>query len=95
MVQELEKLKKIALPILKKASITHSSIFGSVARGEHRSDSDIDILIEFQGKKTLFDLVELKQELEKALGRKVDLVTRRSIHKPLRELIKKEEVAIL
>lgn len=95
MSHKLEQFKEIALPILKKAGITHSSIFGSVARGEHGSESDIDLIIEFQGKKTLLDLAGLQQELEEALGRKVDLVTRRSIHEPLKKLIEKEEIAIL
>ena len=95
MNRELKKLQEIAVPILKKAGVTRSSVFGSVARGDERNDSDVDILIEFRGKKTLFDLVELQQSLESALGREVDLITRRSIHPPLKEIIEKEEVSIL
>ena len=95
MNQGLKQLQETAVPILKKAGITRSSFFGSVVRGDEREDSDIDILIEFSGEKTLLDLVELQQALEKALGRKVDLVTRRSVHAPLKDLIEKEEVPIL
>ncbi|MEK7507496.1 MAG: nucleotidyltransferase family protein [Patescibacteria group bacterium] len=94
MSQELKRLQEVVVPILKNAGVNRSSFFGSVARGEERKNSDVDILIEFQGKKTLFDLVELKQALEKALERKVDLVTRRSIHPPLKEIIEKDEVSI-
>lgn len=95
MINELEQLKNKAVPVLKKAGVNRSSFFGSVARGEERPDSDVDILIEFQGKKTLLDLVELQQALEKALDRKVDLVTRRSIYSPLKEIIEKDEVPIM
>ncbi len=95
MSQELKRLQEAALPILKKAGVTHSSFFGSVARGEEHADSDVDILIEFNGKKTLFDLVELQQALQEAMGRKVDLVTRRSVHAPLKDIIQKEEIPIL
>ncbi len=95
MRQELKRLQEAALPVLKKAGVTRSSFFGSVARGEEHESSDVDILIEFPGKKTLFDLVELQQALEKSLGRKVDLVTRRSVHSPLKEIIQREEVPIL
>lgn len=95
MGEELKRFQKAALPILKKAGITRSSFFGSVARGEQNAKSDVDILIEFRDKKTLLDLVELQQSLEKALGRSVDLVTRRSIHPPLKAIIEKEEVQIL
>ena len=95
MRQELKLLQEAALPVLKNAGITRSSFFGSVARGEAHYNSDVDILIEFQGKKTLFDLVELQQALEKALKRKVDLVTRRSLYSPLKEIIQRDEVPIL
>jgi len=85
----------MALPILKSAGITRAAIFGSFARGEATADSDIDILIEFERVMTLFDIVGLKQELEDALGRKVDLVTRRSIYPPLKKYIERDEVAIM
>ena len=51
MNQEIEQLKKQAAPILKKSGVTHSTIFGSVARGEEGHDSDVDMVIEFDGKK--------------------------------------------
>ena len=95
MADDLEQLKKTILPLLKKSDITRSALFGSVVRGELGDESDIDILIEFQGRKTLFDLVGLRQELEQALRRKVDLVTYRSLYPGLREIIEKEAVAII
>jgi uncharacterized protein len=50
--------------------------FGSVVRGEHRPDSDVDILVEFDGSVDLFDLASLKVDLEDRLGRRVDLAQR-------------------
>lgn len=94
MEQNLQQLKSVVFPILKQAGITQSSFFGSVARGQSRDDSDVDIVIEFEDQKTLFDLVELQQALEKAVGRKVDLITRRSLHPPLADIIRKEEIQI-
>lgn len=95
MSEILENMKIKILPILKQAGITRSAFFGSVARGENREDSDVDILIEFQGSKSLFDLVALQNKLEDALGRDVDLVTYRSVYPKLREIIKRDEVSIM
>lgn len=92
---ELQNLKDLALPVLKKAKITHSAFFGSVARGDGGVSSDVDIVIEFEVKKTLFELIDLQRELEKAFQRKVDLITRRSIYPKLRDIIKKDEVSIM
>lgn len=95
MKNDLEQMKNKILPILKQAGITRSAFFGSVARGEASESSDVDILIEFQGKKSLFDLVALQHELQDALGRDVDLVTYRSVYPKLREIIKRDEVSIM
>ncbi|MGP3668261.1 MAG: nucleotidyltransferase family protein [Candidatus Bathyarchaeota archaeon] len=64
-------------------------------RGEERKDSDIDILVEFEGEKSLLDLAGLKIDLEEALGRKVDVLTYNSLHPLLRDRILQEQKAIL
>ena len=64
-------IRKKAVPILKKSGVARSAVFGSVARGEAKRKSDIDFLIEFEGKKTLFDLVGLKLALEDGLKKKL------------------------
>ena len=58
-------------------------------------DSDVDLLVEFEGKKSLFDLAELKLELEALLNKKVDIVTYASLHPLLKERILNEEVRIV
>lgn len=64
-------------------------VFGSFARNEMKSDSDIDVVVHFkQGAKvSLFDYVRYKQELEELLGRKVDLVTYKYLRPRLKSYI--------
>jgi hypothetical protein len=89
-------IKKKALPILKKHAVKRAAIFGSFARGAAKAKSDVDFLIEYKSKsKTLFDLVDLKSDLEEILDRKVDLVTYNSIYWRIREQILAEQVVIL
>ncbi|MAG07325.1 hypothetical protein CMI46_00740 [Candidatus Pacearchaeota archaeon] len=89
------KLKSKILKILKKYEIRKAGIFGSFARGEETKNSDIDILIELEGKKSLFDLIEIEMELEKELNKKVDLLTYRGINPLLKKIILKEEIRII
>ncbi len=51
------------------------ALFGSVARGDERPDSDIDLLVEFAEGASLFDLLHASDELESLLGRPVDVVS--------------------
>ncbi|HKK78653.1 MAG: hypothetical protein GVY26_05950 [Bacteroidetes bacterium] len=70
-------------------------IFGSYARGEQRSDSDLDILITFKDKVSLLRLVQLQQSLSDQLGVAVDLVTEGSIkNKRLKKYIYKDLINI-
>lgn len=92
----LSSIKKRVLPILKRHAVKHASIFGSFARGDAKANSDVDLLIEYATEdKSLFDLVNLKFELEEMLKRKVDIVTYNSIYWRLRDQILSEQVVIL
>jgi uncharacterized protein len=72
-----------------------AAFFGSIVRDEMTDESDIDILIEFEGRKSLLDLAGLKLDLEDALERRVDLLTYRSLHPMLKDRILAEQVPIL
>jgi predicted nucleotidyltransferase len=62
-------------------------IFGSAARNENSTESDIDILYEFNDNYNLFDLGGLLVNLEAALGKEVDLVEMNHIHPVLKDRI--------
>ena len=91
----LNDIKRKIIPILKKNDVVKAGIFGSYARGEQTKSSDIDILIEFRGRKSLFDLVGIELELKKILRKNVDLLTYKGIYPLLRERILLEEVSII
>jgi predicted nucleotidyltransferase len=65
-------------------------IFGSYARKEDHSNSDIDILIDFQDKISLFDLGGIKYDLSEILKRPVDIVTEKGLNKRLRNSVMKD-----
>ncbi len=95
MSEEIKTIKRQILPILKKAGVLKSSLFGSIVRGEANKKSDIDILVELPKDKTMFDLMDLEKKLETKLGKNVDLITYRSVHHLLRDIIFREQVQIL
>jgi len=90
-----ERIKNKIMPVLKKYDVKKASFFGSFARGEATPKSDIDLLIEFKGRKSLLDLSGLKIELEELLKRKVDVLTYKSIYPLLKDRILKEQETIL
>ncbi len=76
--------------ILTRHGAKRIALFGSYARGETTSESDIDILAEFSDRKSLLDLVGIELELKEALNVKVDLLTRKSISPYLIDRIERE-----
>ncbi len=88
------KIENKILPILKDECVLRSSIFGSFARGENNSESDVDILVELGKPTGFFGFVRLQRKLEETLGRKVDLLTYKSIYPPLKKYIEEDEVLI-
>ncbi len=89
----ITKIKKPIIEVLKKHNIKKAGIFGSYAREEHKKNSDIDILIEFNG--GLLNLVRLERELQKKIKVKIDLLTYGGIHPLLKKRILNEEVRII
>ncbi|MGO9056359.1 MAG: nucleotidyltransferase family protein [Candidatus Binataceae bacterium] len=73
---------------LKQLGVEHLYLFGSTARGEAREDSDVDLFFDHPlGSLGLFELMDVKDAAARILGRKTEIMTRRSLHPVLRERI--------
>ena len=75
--------------ILKRCKVRKIGLFGSFARNEQTSKSDIDFLVDFK-EPTYDNLLELAEQLEKLYGRKVELVSHRYISKYIKPYVEKE-----
>lgn len=91
----LEEIKLKIMPLLVEYEVKRAAVFGSVARGDSAPHSDIDLLVEFKGEKSLLDLAGLKVSLEELLHSKVDVLTYDSLHPLLRDSILEEQKALL
>ncbi|MCK6577556.1 MAG: nucleotidyltransferase family protein [Anaerolineae bacterium] len=72
------------LKLAEQYGATNVRVFGSVARGEAREDSDVDFLVEFRAGSSLFEVVGLWVRLKELLGREVDLSTERTLKEFIR-----------
>lgn len=90
----IKELKKQINPVLEEHEVKRASVFGSFARGEDKEGSDIDLLVEFKGVKSLFDMAGLKADLEEELGRKVDVLTYKAVHPYIKESVNKDALEI-
>ena len=93
--EQLKELKKAIIAVLKKHGVKKAAIFGSFARGEVTEESDIDLLVEFEGRKSLLDLAGLQLDLQDTIKRQVDVLTYNSLHPLLKDRILREQVMIL
>ena len=85
-----KEIKLKITPVLLKYGVKRAAIFGSVSRGEERPDSDIDIMVLISRSIGVYEFMKLKFDLEETLGRKVDLVSERSVNKYIAPYIKKD-----
>ena len=80
------KLKSIKPYLVNEYGIDQIGYFGSFANGDYREDSDLDILVSFK-KRIGWKFFDLKEYLESVVGRKVDLVTERSLRRQWKESV--------
>lgn len=86
----LDTIKKIAVPVLQANNVEYAAVFGSVARGENKKGSDVDILVRFNKDISLIYHIGVAQDLGDVLGMKVDLITEQSLSKYVVDNVKQD-----
>ncbi|MCX6928571.1 MAG: nucleotidyltransferase family protein [Verrucomicrobia bacterium] len=92
--QELQSKRADILRPADRHGASEVRVFGSVARGEAGSDSDVDLLVKLAPGFSLLDHVALWQELEDLLACKVELVSEKALHRLIRDQILKETMPL-
>lgn len=93
-MSNIDSIKQITVPILKKYGVERASLFGSIARGEGTDKSDVDILVSIKRPMGIFEFIGLQFDLEEALDKKVDLVEEVSVNKYIEPYIQKDIISI-
>ena len=94
-IQQILKAKRRKiLSLAARHGARNVRVFGSVARGEAKPNSDVDFLVEFYKGRSLLDQSGLILDLQDLLGRKVDIVTPAALHWYIRDRILAEAVVL-
>lgn len=89
-----DNIRSVISPILNRYGVVKAGLFGSIATGKADMNSDVDLLVELNSTSGLFDFIDMKIDLEKALGRKVDLVEYRSLKQRIRRSVLDQEIPV-
>lgn len=92
--QVLEEKRDDILSIAAKHGAYNVRVFGSVARGEERPDSDVDLLVDVKATTSSWFPAGLILDLEEILGRQVEIVTEKGLNPYLREHVLREAVPL-
>ena len=90
----LQEKRSAILAIASQYGASNIRVFGSVARGEADAESDLDLLIQLEPGRSLFDLGGLAIDLQTLLGCKVDVVTEKGLKPRIRERVLNEAVLL-
>lgn len=93
-IEELKEKRKEILTVAKRHGARKVRVFGSLARGESRKDSDVDFLVELEPGRSLLDVIAIKQDLEELLQRKVDVVTEGAVSPYIRSDILSQAISL-
>ena len=94
-IEKIQRRIRKFMPILRdKYSVTELGVFGSYARGDQKSDSDLDILVSFEEAPSLFTFIELENFLSDRLDVDVDLVMRKALKHNLQKPILNEVIPV-
>jgi predicted nucleotidyltransferase len=91
---QLKRNRNAILKIAASHGAQNLRIFGSVARGQAKQSSDLDVLITLEPGRSLLDLVAIKQDLEDLLDCAVDVVTEDAVSPHIREQVLKDAVSL-
>ena len=86
--------RQAILGLAQKYGARNVRIFGSVARGDDREDSDIDVLVDLESGRSLLDLGGLLMDLRELLGCRVDVVTTKGLRERIRSRVLREAVSL-
>ena len=92
--ETLKEKRNQILTIAKQYGARNVRIFGSIARGEGKRDSDLDILVELEPGRSLLDIIAIKQDLEDLLDCKVDVVTEAALSPYIRDEVLSQVVSL-
>jgi len=93
-LESLRQRRDELLTIAARRGASDMRIFGSVARGEDADTSDVDFLVRMERGRSLLDLAVLRDDLEAAIARPVDMVSENGIYPYLRQRIFNEAVSL-
>ncbi|MDZ7295675.1 MAG: nucleotidyltransferase family protein [candidate division KSB1 bacterium] len=89
-----QTLRELKPYLTRRYKVRELALFGSLVRGEQSSNSDVDVLADFEESADLFDLIGLTLYLEGVFQRRVDVVPKRALRAELRETVLREAVAV-
>jgi predicted nucleotidyltransferase len=90
----LQELRASLPELRRRYTVASLAVFGSRARGDPRGDSDLDLLVEFDGPVSLLDYAALRNDLEERLGIPVELANRRLLKPAFAQQILREAVPV-
>ena len=92
--ERIQRHRQEILLLAQKYGARNVRIFGSVARGDAREDSDIDVLVDLESGRSLLDLGGFLMDLQHLLGCRVDVVTTKGLRERIRSRVLKESVPL-
>ncbi len=92
--EALRILSEASPEIMRQFGVKGLRLFGSTARNEAREDSDVDVLVEFEGPATFRGYFGLLNFLEERVGKPVDLVTEKGLRQEVRPYVEKDAIRV-
>ena len=92
--ETLKEKRDEILNIASRYGARNVRVFGSIARGKGRRDSDLDVLVELEPGRSLLDIIAIKQDLEDLLNTKVDVVTEAAVSPYMRDQVLRQAISL-